>query len=94
MRTKLMFFASTGEVPDVFIEKNIDDNALSSIDITKKNEQVFFMDLYFCAKNNGMLDSMPYLHVLFEKLKRINSESTTIPSKSYFNKLKRKLFKV
>lgn len=91
-RTKLMFLAATGKVPDIFNDKKIDSNALSTIKLTKNSERAFFIDLYFCAKNNGTLSAIPNLEVTFSSLKKIDKKSSRdLPN--YLNKLKRRLFK-
>jgi len=90
MRTKLMFFASTGIVPDIFKSLEINSDAIESIDLTKKSERAFFLDLYGCAKKNGRLDEMPYLKVAFETLKKIDGYS---PFQIYLNHCKKRVRK-
>ena len=81
MRTKLMFFASTGSVPDIFLTKEIESNPLESIDFTKKSERTFFIDLFSCAKANDRIMDMPFLEPAYEKLKQIDLISSTRSTK-------------
>ncbi|MFT7880148.1 MAG: hypothetical protein ABXS91_07125, partial [Sulfurimonas sp.] len=60
-RTKLMFLASTGTIPDIFMSKEISKNYLTSININKTAEQIFILDLYHTAKKNNRLDLIPDL---------------------------------
>jgi len=74
-RTKLMFLAATGTVPDIFVSSDLETNAISSIQLNKKSERAFFTDLYSCAKENDRLATMPYLENYFDKLRAIDLET-------------------
>jgi hypothetical protein len=58
MRTKLMFLAATGNVPDIFISNEVNPDLLP-FNLQNRNERAFCADLYNCAKNNNRLDLMP-----------------------------------
>lgn len=81
MRTKLMFLAATGRVPKIFNSIKIDATLIEKINLSKKSEVASFIDLYNCAKNNEMLDKMPYLIQTFEELKS-NVKPTTTRNKN------------
>jgi hypothetical protein len=68
IRTKIMFFAATGEIPDIFINKDINDNLFDTFNINSKSEQAFITDLYYCAKNNNRLQELPRLEYLMKKM--------------------------
>ncbi|MFM2179383.1 MAG: hypothetical protein RL015_3481 [Verrucomicrobiota bacterium] len=69
MRTKLMFFAATGVVPSIFRTLEIDPNAVRTINLKKKSEVAFFLDLYGMAKQKERLVEMPYLGEVFNDFK-------------------------
>jgi hypothetical protein len=73
MRTKLMFLASTGRVPTIFKDAEVYPEALDSINLNKKTERIFFIDLYRSAEKNSRLNSMPYLEGLYEKIVSVDS---------------------
>lgn len=69
MRTKLMFLAATGTIPDIFIEKEISKNPFKSFNVAKRSAQAFIADLYYCAKNNNRLNLIPGLEAVMAKIK-------------------------
>jgi hypothetical protein len=75
MRTKLMFFASTGTIPKIFIDMEINKSAFTSFNIKKKSEQAFISDLYYCAVNNKNIDKLPQLEILMQKIKNNQKKS-------------------
>lgn len=67
-RTKLMFLAATGTIPDVFSAKEVNSNILDSIKISKLSERAFMLDLYYSAKRNHRLHLMPNLEQLVNSI--------------------------
>lgn len=53
MRTKAMFFAATGAVPPIFLDPALDTDRMQALDLSRRNEQVFAMDLVRIARANG-----------------------------------------
>ncbi|MCP1168514.1 hypothetical protein [Limimaricola litoreus] len=53
MRTKAMFFAATGAVPPIFLDSVLDTERMQALDLSRRNEQVFAMDLVRIARANG-----------------------------------------
>jgi hypothetical protein len=78
IRTKIMFFAATGKVPDIFINKDISENLFDTFNINSKSEQAFITDLYYCAKNNNRLKELPKLEYIMKKMAK--------PKKRLFSK--------
>jgi hypothetical protein len=64
-----MFFAATGVVPSIFRTLEIDPNAVRTINLKKKSEVAFFLDLYGMAKQKERLVEMPYLGEVFNDFK-------------------------
>lgn len=78
LRTKLMFLASTGIIPDIFITKGIPENAMKVFDVNSAGGQAIFMDLYYCAKNNNRLHLIPELEEIVKKIKKITQKQNRI----------------
>jgi hypothetical protein len=77
-RTKLMFLASTGVVPDIFTTKDIGKDPFKSLNITKASEQAFITDLYYCAKDNGRLNLIPNLESFVEKIRNFKLKQNRV----------------
>ena len=75
LRTKAMF-AVLDEKPDIFVDGSYDPSFFKSIDLNNKIERAFFVDLCQMAKENGKLDQIPEMKVIFERLKRPPSKSS------------------
>ena len=69
MRTKLMFQAVCGYIPDVFKDKSLDEQSIKCIKLKKNSEVVFFLDLYNQAKKYNRLGDIPKLQEQYLKLK-------------------------
>ena len=69
IRTKLMFLAATGEVPDIFIDKAIPENWPDQIDPAIKKDRIFLIDLILSAKRSGTLDKIPGANQIYLSLK-------------------------
>lgn len=86
MRTKLMFFAATGTVPSIFRSLEIDPAAVRTINLKRKSELAFFLDLYGMAKETSRLAEMPYLEEVFGEFKQslmsVESSKTDVSTSS------------
>lgn len=69
IRTKLMFLAATGEVPDIFIDRAIPENWPDQIDPAIKKDRLFLIDLILYARRNGTLDKIPQATQIYVPLK-------------------------
>jgi hypothetical protein len=67
IRTKTMFLASTGSVPDICTDNSVTPSSLDAIDMTKPNQAAFFYDLYWTAHRNGNADKIPNLEEKFQQ---------------------------
>lgn len=83
-RTKLMFLATTGEIPDIFKNRDINKKSYQSLNVGSSSEQAFITDLYFSAKNNDQLKLMPELEQVMKKMR--NSKQSKITK--FLKKLK------
>ena len=83
MRTKLMFFAATGSVPEIFKNMEIGEDAFDSFNVKSKSEQAFISDLYYSAVNHHQIDELPRLKLLMQKIR--NSQKRSV---LHFFKLK------
>ncbi|TKA96434.1 hypothetical protein FAZ78_11460 [Cereibacter changlensis] len=70
MRTKLMFEATLGRQPDIFLDASFDAGLVRRIDLSSKNERAFFIDLYQAARDRGTIEAIPGLQERFEKMSR------------------------
>jgi len=77
-RTKLMFLASTGVVPEIFTTKDISEDAFKTFNINKTSEQAFIMDLYYCAENNGRLNLIPTLESFVKKIRNLKRKQNRV----------------
>lgn len=71
-RTKLMFLAATGSIPNIFLDMKIHKNAPILKVSTKSSKNTFLLDLYFCAKNNNRLDLIPGLEKSINRIKKLD----------------------
>jgi len=76
IRTKLMFMAATGDIPDIFKNRDVNKNSFQSLKVKSTSEQAFITDLYFSAKNNDQLILMQELEELMSKIR--NSKQSII----------------
>ncbi|MFT5866842.1 MAG: hypothetical protein ACI82I_002597 [Gammaproteobacteria bacterium] len=68
VRTKAMFYATTGDIPDIFLIREFSEADLGTIDVSVKSEMVFANDIVQSAKKNGKLDDFRQLEAnLFGK---------------------------
>ncbi|CEA05845.1 hypothetical protein BN1049_02302 [Pseudomonas saudimassiliensis] len=81
VRTKAMFYTETGEIPDVFLNRAFEPEDVGIIDITKRGEKTFVLDLLASARRNGKEDEFSWLSnkvksspakaSLYEKIKKL-----------------------
>lgn len=63
-----MFYATTGDIPDIFLIREFSEADLGAIDVSVKSEMVFANDIVQSAKKNGKLDDFRQLEAnLFGK---------------------------
>lgn len=70
VRTKYMFLAATGNLPDIFADNAISPNLIKTIDLGKRSEKAFFLDLAMCAEENGTTSLIPGLGKRYEALRK------------------------
>lgn len=68
-RTKFMFLAATGTIPNIFLDMKIYESAPILKVSMNLASNIFLMDLYFCAKNNNTLNLIPGLAKSMNKIK-------------------------
>ena len=71
-RTKLMFLAATGSIPNIFLDMKLYNNAPILKVSRKSAKNTFLLDLYFCAKNNNRLELIPGLKESMKKIEKLN----------------------
>lgn len=71
IRTKAMFLAVTGTLPDIFVDMRLDEELMRKLHL-KRNERTHAFDLYFYAKERGILNSIPGLASLVEHYRRLD----------------------
>jgi len=70
IRTKAMFLVVTGAVPDIFANKSLDKGLMQSLSV-KGHERPHIFDLYFYAKERGLLNTVPGLLELVDHYRGI-----------------------
>jgi hypothetical protein len=70
VRTKAMFIAATGSVPEIFIDPAFRASSLDSMNLSKRSEEAFFVDLFLAARRNGQIAKLPGLAEKAEKYLR------------------------
>lgn len=61
IRTKLMFLAACGEIPDIFADPLFEDDMLGSSNFTGHGVRAFLIDIIQTADRNGFSDRIPGL---------------------------------
>jgi 7-cyano-7-deazaguanine synthase in queuosine biosynthesis len=67
IRTKAMFIAATGKVPDVFLDTTLDEDLMSKLDLEDRFERASLFDLYSYAQEQGTVHKIPGLLHLVER---------------------------
>ena len=70
MRTKAMFVAATGKIPDIFLDCGMTRAHVDKFDISKVSERAFFMDLIEMAETNDRVAEIPGLDSKISKLRK------------------------
>lgn len=60
-RSKAMFLAETGSIPDMFLDRSFSEDMLLDIDLSNRGERGSAMDLLSSAARNGRLSLFPKL---------------------------------
>ena len=65
LRTKAMFAACSGQIPDIFLDSRFDSEAIFRIDLRDKIERCLFIDIYQTARSRGNLAAFPEIGARF-----------------------------
>jgi hypothetical protein len=66
IRTKAMFLVTTGSIPEIFVDDSFDASLMR--DMAKKySDRTHVFDIYFYAKDRGLVDRIPGLADLVEQ---------------------------
>ena len=69
IRTKAMFLATTGRLPDIFLDTAFDAELMQKLHV-KGHERTHVFDLYFYVKDRDRLDAVPGLLDLVDHYRR------------------------
>ncbi|MGH7930968.1 MAG: hypothetical protein ACREQV_24615, partial [Candidatus Binatia bacterium] len=69
MRTKLMFFAACGTVPEIFSDTSIPSDWYRNFNLETEYQRVIMLDILTCAKRNSRFSQLPDAHVIYSTLK-------------------------
>lgn len=61
VRTKAIFYAISGGIPDIFLKREFDASDLRGIDLTRPYERVFAQDILRIARLNGRAEEFSFL---------------------------------
>ncbi|MGN6466106.1 MAG: hypothetical protein ACTHLP_11510 [Rhizobiaceae bacterium] len=89
VRTKYMFLAVGGTVPPIFSDMSINHKLIRKIDIGKRSERAFFLDLVAAAKEHGTIALLPGLQQMADSLFRRPSPVTRFARKQWESVRKR-----
>ena len=67
IRTKAMFFAATGRIPEFCIDKTLAPDCLDAFDLSVTTQRTYFLDLHSWALRSGRLDQIPGLQAVYER---------------------------
>ncbi len=65
-RTKAMFLVATGSIPDIFVDESFNATLMKRT-FQKYSDRVHLFDIYFQAKDRGVVNKVPGLAALMEK---------------------------
>jgi hypothetical protein len=77
-RTKTMFLAATGSIPEIFIDNSFDE-ALVRRMARKPSDRAYLFDIYFCAQDRGVLDTIPGLAEVIDRYRDRSNEGLSQP---------------
>ena len=92
MRTKVMFFSSTGQIPDIYKDRSISDNWYKLFDLKSNSQKAFLLDILTTAKSNNRSEELPNFETILSLTKHTPFKSTRLGSKAF--KLLRKVRKI
>jgi hypothetical protein len=61
VRTKAMFLVSVGYIPGIFIDSGFDFDLFNQLNLNKKTERAFLLDLWLSARTRGTVNLVPGL---------------------------------
>ena len=73
VRTKLMMLATTGQIPQIFVENALTVSYWTAFDFKKPWDIAFFLEIVSAAKKRGMIASIPELEVVQEGIFKAQS---------------------
>ena len=74
VRTKAMFAAATGSVPEIYIDNTFHEDLMKRIELDGR-ERAHVLDLYCYAKEHGRIDAVPGLMSLVKQCRETDSSS-------------------
>ncbi|MGB6950128.1 MAG: hypothetical protein WBD84_13175, partial [Methyloceanibacter sp.] len=66
IRTKAMFLITTGRIPEIFLDTSFGESLMREMG-KKYSDRVHLFDIYFYAKDRGLVDMIPGLADLMEQ---------------------------
>lgn len=79
IRTKVMFLAVSGKIPEIFLDSSMERTYLKNIKNKKSAEKAFFLDLFQAIKKNNREEEMDYVIDYIKK--------KFFKKKNFFNKI-------
>lgn len=71
LRTKVCFFALTGQVPEIFLNKEITKNWIKNLNLKRKNQIAHVMDALNCIRKSKYQDKLEFKNTLDYFLNKI-----------------------
>ena len=81
MRTKLMFIANVGNMPNIFKNENIPEKWVDSFKYDKPSEMAFLVDIISSAKINGNTEKLPAFDENEKEILEYNIKKSNFSSK-------------
>jgi hypothetical protein len=81
IRTKAMFLITTGGIPKIFLDNSFDESLMREMG-KKYSDRVHLFDIYFYAKDRGLVDRIPGLGDLVEQCRVQGAQELAAKSKS------------
>ena len=77
VRTKAMFLATAGYIPEIFLDQAFNQALMESINLDGR-ERTHILDLYGYAKDKGVVDNVPGLLSLVEQCRQRDSRASEL----------------
>ena len=74
IRTKAMFVAAIGRVPEIYLDNTFDEDLMKRIELDGR-ERAHVLDLYNYAREHGRIDAVPGLISLVQQCRQIETSS-------------------